>query len=133
MSEYQSLGHQKFRLRYHVIFSTKYRTKCLVGIEEELKEIMHSIAQETPAFKLLEIGVGKDHVHMVIQTKPTTSLHEIIKRIKQLSTWRVWENHSDHMKKFYWKKKKLWTKGYFIATLDEVSESKVLEYVKNQG
>lgn len=39
-----------------------------------------------------------------------------------------------YLKKFYWSnKKKLWSESYFITTIGNVSENKVLEYIKNQS
>ena len=44
------------------------------------------------------------------------------------------DNTCSWLKNFYWKKKrKLWTHGYFVSTLGQVSEEKVFNYIKNQG
>lgn len=39
MSKYVSPSHSKSRIRYHFVVSTKYRRKCFVGIEEEMKRV----------------------------------------------------------------------------------------------
>ena len=42
--------------------------------------------------------------------------------------------HNKYLKQFYWSgKHHLWTRGYFCSTIGEVSESKIKEYIKNQG
>lgn len=40
---------------------------------------------------------------------------------------------ADELSKFFWKKKIIWTKGYFASTLGCISEKTVIQYVKNQG
>ena len=39
MSRYQSLNHSKFRIKYHLIFSIKYRRSCFVGIEQSVEQV----------------------------------------------------------------------------------------------
>lgn len=50
--------------------------------------------------------------------------------MKQMTTKYIYDNCLEHIKKFYWKQKRiLWTHGYFVSTIGEVSE----KYNKNQG
>lgn len=133
MSEYESFNHQKYRLHYHLIFSTKYRQKCLVGLEDVLIDIIKQISRGSK-FKVIVAGVDKDHIHLVIGSSPAVSIDKIVRKIKQESTWQLWKVEESHLKKFYYgEKRRLWTRGYFVSTLGSVSEDKVLEYVKNQG
>lgn len=133
MSRYQSLGHAKTRIRYHLIFSTKYRAKCLEGIEDSIAAVIHSVAGDSD-FTVHGLGVDRDHIHLVVSFRPNWSISQIVRRIKQLSTVRLWETESEHLRKFYWgDKKRLWTGGYFVETIGAVSEDKILDYVRNQG
>ncbi|MGL4758302.1 MAG: transposase [Patescibacteria group bacterium] len=34
-----------------------------------------------------------DHIHILIDYEPTISIFEIVHRIKQLSTFRIWRKH----------------------------------------
>jgi putative transposase len=45
----------------------------------------------------------------------------------------LWEKHPEYLKKFYWKQHKVWTGGYFAATVGSVSEENVAKYIKDQG
>lgn len=124
---------RKTRLRYHVVFSTKYRKKCLKAIEQEVISSFKE-AEKTSAFRLLNIGVDEEHVHFLVKFKPHFSIEQIIRRMKQLSTKYLWDAQENHLRKFYWGKKQLlWTRGYFVSTIGEVSENKVMEYIENQG
>ena len=45
MSKYMSLSHSKSRIRYHFVVSTKYRRKCFVGIEDDVKHVSVRLLQ----------------------------------------------------------------------------------------
>lgn len=50
---YESIAHAKTRLRYHIIFSTKYRRKCLTQIRDSIFNSFQ-YAQERSHFKILK-------------------------------------------------------------------------------
>lgn len=129
---YDSLNHSKYHIRYHFIFSTKYRRKCLEGIENEVKDIFMDISKRCN-FRIMHIGIDKDHMHILIKSCPSISPLMIVKRLKQLSTKMIWDRFEEHLRKYYWKKRKIWTNGYFCSTIGEVSENKIIEYIENQG
>lgn len=135
MSKYVALSHSKSRIRYHFVVSTKYRRKCFVGIENDVKRVFDKAVEKCDRVKLLAVGVDKDHVHFIVQAKPSMSASQIVSRVKQLTTHLLWQEHEEVLSRFYWgnKKGKLWTNGYFCETVGNVSEDKMLEYVKNQG
>ena len=131
--KYNSSCHQKYRLRYHVIFSTKYRRRCLVGLEEDVR-LAFKYSESISDYKILYLGIDKDHVHMLLDFKPDLSVGQVIRRIKSITTNKLWQTSSDHLSLFFWKNKKiLWTGGYFVETVGQVSESNIEEYIKNQG
>ena len=127
MTEYESFNHQKYRLHYHLIFSTKYRKKCLIGLEDVLIDIIKQISKGSK-FRVIAAGVDRDHMYLVVGTSPAVSIDKIVRKIKQESTWRLWEEEESHLRRFYYgEKRRLWTRGYFVFTLGAVSEDKVLE------
>lgn len=130
--EYISLGHAKTHLRYHLIFSTKYRKKCLNQIHDDV--IMAFKKSELNShYKILAMELDKDHIHLLITFKPFLSISQVVKRLKQLTTKYLWEQHEEFLKIFYYKKKILWTHGYFCSTIGEVSETTIRKYIENQG
>lgn len=133
MSKYQTFGHAKTRIRYHLIFSTKYRTRCLEDISDAVKDVFTTV-EASSDFRLHAIGVDADHVHLVVSFRPNWSVAQIVRRLKQGSTHLLWETQEPHLRKFYWgAKKRLWTNGYFVETVGSVSEDKILDYVRDQG
>ena len=129
---FESIAHAKTRLRYHIIFSTKYRRKCL---EEVKSQVLASFeyAESKSDFKILIMNLEDDHIHFLLKFKPSLSITQVVSRMKQLSNWYLWENCESHFRKHFWKKNKIWTGGYFASTIGEVSEGKIVEYIKNQG
>lgn len=133
--DYRWDNHSKNRLRYHFVFSTKYRKKCLLGIEKEVYKVFREVTLRSD-FTIVEMGIDNgDHIHLIIKSKPSLSPEQIVRRLKQMTSHDLWEQYSDHFKKFYWKRnrKLLWASGYFVSTIGAVSDKVVLEYVRKQG
>lgn len=133
MANYESLHHAKCHLRYHIIFSTKYRRKCLDGIRDDVIKVMNDIAAHSD-FSILNIGIDGDHIHMLVKGQPSFAPYQIVRRLKQVSTRRLWSAHEAYLRKYYWGKKRvIWTHGYFCSTIGEASEETVKRYIDNQG
>ncbi len=132
MSKYDISGHAKTRIRYHIIFSTKFRKNCLNEIKDEVFNAF-KYAEERSDFKILMMNLENDHIHFLMKWKPSLSITQVVRRMKQLSSKYLWDNQETYLKKFYWGTKKIWTGGYFVSTLGEVSEEKIKEYIENQG
>lgn len=131
--EYKSIAHAKTSLRYHIILSTKYRKKALTGIENTVLDAFR-VAEEKSDFRIIEMNTDKDHIHLLVTFKPALSIEQVVRRMKQLTTHYIWEREEAHLRNFYWKNKRiLWTNGYFCSTIGEVSESRVIEYIRHQG
>ena len=63
MSKYDSLKHAKFRIRYHIILSTKYRRPLLTKVRDELLSYMR--AAENKDFVILEQEIDKRSYSLV--------------------------------------------------------------------
>ena len=97
---YERKKHRKFLLLYHVIFVCKYRRKALIGIEKELKDTILTIATKSN-FEIMEMETDKDHIHLLIKSEPKYSILSIIRRLKQETTYRLWEQKEFHLKQYY--------------------------------
>ena len=134
---YEHLNHEKFKLRYHIIFSTKYRKKLLKPIINDVKSYMKLAEkmQKKWSIEIMEIDIIKcDHIHLLIRATPTCRISDIIHKLKQVSTYYVWQNHHDYMSNWYWSgKHHLWTRGYFCSSIGNVSEKTLKQYIEKQG
>lgn len=132
MSKYDSLKHKKFKILYHIILSTKYRRKLLNPIRDEILSYMK--LAENRQFKIETQEIDKDHIHLLIKADPTIAPYEIVHRLKQYSTYHIWKNNHTYMSYWYWSGKHyLWTRGYFVSTIGNVSEKNLSQYIENQG
>ena len=131
-TEYLSLGHAKTHLHYHIIFSTKYRKKCLNPIRDSVIEAFKK-SEINSHYNILAIELDKDHIHLLITFKPFLSISQVVRRLKQLTTKYIWDQNEIFLRKFYHKNKILWTHRYFCSTIGEVSESTIRKYIENQG
>lgn len=128
-------NHYKGRLVYHIIFSTKFRRKCLIGIEDIVYDAF-KYCESKSHFSIHTMKCDKDHIHLLVEIKPTYSLGQTISRMKQMTTSYLYHNEISYAKlrQFYWGKRlKVWTHGYFASTIGEVSEKIVWQYIENQG
>lgn len=124
--DYEHYNHKKFKMHYHIIFSTKYRKKCLGQISEDIKNYMKRAESMQNKWKIeiMEIDSIKcDHIHFLISATPTCQISKIIHKLKQISTYDAWQNHNSYLSKYYWSGKHyLWTRGYFCTTIGNISD-----------
>lgn len=128
-------GRCKSHIRYHIIFVTKYRRKCLNEIREHVFDAFRYVEQVSH-LKIHNMNIDQDHVHLLVSFPVDYSISQTINRLKQVTTNYLYrlEETNIWLRKFYWKKKRmLWTRGYFVSTLGQVSENIVFNYIENQG
>ena len=127
-SDYRTTETTVYCCRYHVIFCPKYRRKVLInGIEERFKEIVLSM-QEEQNFKVMEMEVMPDHVHLLLDVDPTIGINVIVSRIKGKTAHILTREFPEIRRRI----PTLWTRSKFIATVGSVSLETVKEYIKSQ-
>lgn len=129
---YKTYGHAKTNLKYHIIFSTRYRRKCLNDIHDYVIDSF-KYAESISDFSILKLELDKDHIHFLLEFKPSLSIESVVNRLKSVSTNQLYKKCQPYLKKFYWNKNELWTRGYFCSTIGEVSQKTIEHYIENQG
>ncbi len=132
--DYISKGHSKFLIMVHLIFVCKYRKKLLVKLGEQIKLLMFDIAKEND-FKIIEIQVDQNHIHLLVSYNPTQSVLDIVRFLKQISTYRIWrqQNNYLYLQKHFWKEQTFWSDGYFACSIGNVSRDTIEKYIQSQG
>lgn len=131
--EYLSKNHSKFLLKYHIIFVCKYRRRLLYGkIDSTMKNILLDIANSSD-FKIEVMETDKDHIHLLVSSEPKLSPLQIVRKLKQESTVRIWKLYSEQLRKFFYREHTFWTDGYFVSSIGNVSQEKVKHYIEQQG
>ena len=120
-SNYLSTNRSKHYLKCHLIFVCKYRKELLQGpLEKTMKAVLPAIAHRSDfAIELFESD--RDHIHFLIRYIPRLSISSIVRRLKQVSTIAVWEEHSKLLAKHFWKERTFWSDGYFVCSIGEAA------------
>lgn len=130
MIRYWQGAHTKHRNMYHIVWIPKYRKKILSG---RVKERVESLIKEIAAmngWEIQELNVQINHVHLMIQLPPNISVSEAVNFLKGRTSKMVREELPE-IKKMLWGDN-FWAEGYFSATVGEVSEQEVRNYIQNQ-
>lgn len=133
MKKYKTYNHAKTKILYHIIFSTKYRRNLLEPIREKIFDTMKLAEKQNGKFNIETMEIDKNHIHYLIKIKPSETISNVIKCLKQFSTYYLWKTEHEYMSKFYRKKHYLWTRGYFVSTIGDCSEEILKKYIKKQG
>ena len=134
MSSYKSKNHSKFLLQFHLILACKYRKKLFEKdfINRKIIELCNVISCKHQ-IKINKIKSDKDHLHLIIETKPTDNLVSYVRVLKSYTTFHIWKFFPEYLSKHFWKEKTFWTDGYFISSVGNVSENILMNYIENQG
>ena len=131
--EYISKDHSKFLIKYHMIPVCKYRKKLLIGaVEYDMKQIMQKISNFS-YFDIEVMETDKDHIHMMICSEPKLSPLQIVRRLKQMSTTAIWKKHENYLRHIFYRENTFWTDGYFVSSVQNVSQETIKKYIENQG
>jgi putative transposase len=132
-TNYYRKNRRKYSLKAHIVLVTKYRKQLLKGIISE--DIKHQILDISNKYnyEIIAMETDKDHIHFLISYDTTDSIFEIVKRIKQETTYRLWQKHFLTLFKHYWKRKIFWSDGYFACSIGEVSSATIKRYIETQG
>ena len=113
---------------YNFYKDSKKQAKYLIdGVNVRLKELILEIANEND-FKVLEMEILPNHVHLLIDCNPKFGINECIKKIKGTTA-------SILRKEFPFLKSRiptLWTRSAFISTCGDVSLEIIKQYIENQ-
>ena len=95
----------------------------------DLVEIINKLC-EMKQVDLLDGKVCVDHIHMYVAIPPKLSVSEFMSYLKGKSTLMLFDRHPEV--KARKSDKHLWARGYYVATVGNVNESTIIEYIKNQ-
>lgn len=131
-SKYWSGAHTKHRMLYHIVWIPKYRKRILEGaVAQRIKELLIECA-EVNNWRIDELSIQRDHVHMLIQLRPDLSVSKVVQLFKGKSSYII-RKEFPRLAEFYWgKADSFWADGFFVETVGQVNESKIKEYIQNQ-
>ena len=113
------------KLTYHVVFSTKHRVK---SIREQIREPLYRFIGgviRNRAGHLIEIGGIEDHLHLLVNFSPASSVSSMVRDIKAHSA--RWANGLPETEK-----RLEWQRGYGAFTVSHSKIVSVRTYILNQ-
>lgn len=97
-----------------------------------LKKIIYEFCDQN-GWDVIACETDCDHSHLLISYDTTDSVAGIVKTLKQQTTYKLWIIFKGQLSCYYWKKKVLWSDGYFACSLGDASAKTVQRYIENQG
>lgn len=132
-NKYNHHNRRKYSLKVHIVLVTKYRKQLLKGsIADDIKQKLFDIAS-TCGYEIIAMETDKDHIHFLLSYDTTDRVCDIIKTVKQETTYYLWQKYNSFLLKQYWKKKIFWSDGYFACSIGEVSSATIQRYIESQG
>ena len=120
--------HLIYSCQYHVIFCPKYRRHVLVSpIDKRLKQLILE-KQNEYQYKIIEMEVMSDHVHLLIDCNPKLGIYSVINKIKGYSSRTLREEFPSLKSRI----PTLWTRSKFISSVGSVSLDVVKKYIEEQ-
>ena len=132
-NRYYRHNSRKYSLKVHIVLVTKYRKQLLQGsIADDVKQKILDIAN-TRGYEIIAMETDKDHIHFLLSYDATDRVCDIVKIVKQETTYYLWQKYNSVLSKQYWKKKIFWSDGYFACSIGEVSSATIQKYIESQG
>jgi putative transposase len=124
-------AHAVYDLKYHFVWTPKYRKKLLIGeVAEAVREIVQSVA-EAYGMEIDTMEVMEDHVHVFLSAPPRYSPARVMQIMKSISAREIFA-------RFPWLRRKLWGgefwgDGYFVRSIgDQVTSEIIRRYIRYQ-
>lgn len=115
----------------HLVWVPKYRKRVLKGaLAKRISELLYLCA-EVNGWKIEELNIQSDHVHMVIQFVPNISISKMVQLFKGKSSKIIRSEFSEFLEEFYWGDS-FWGDGYFAETVGTCNLETIKTYVRNQ-
>ena len=132
-NRYYRHNRRKYSLKVQIVLVTKYRKQLLQGsIADDVKQKILDIAN-TRGYEIIAMETDKDHIHFLLSYDATDRVCDIVKIVKQETTYYLWQKYNSVLSKQYWKKKIFWSDGYFAYSIGEVSSATIQKYIESQG
>ena len=125
------LRHSVYQHEYHIVFGTRKRRRFLKSyVKPEFSRVMIVLQKKYPTIRLVESNLNNDHVHLLMEIPPNTSVAIVVKKIK-------WATSIAFKKKFKFIREmylngSIWGVGYFSSTIG-LNESTISKYIEHQG
>ena len=97
------------------------------NVDNSLKQILQKICNNYN-YHIKALEVMPDHIHIFVDV-PQTVAPYVTRTLKSISAIELFKAYPQ-LKKFYAGCGALWSGGYFISTVERISEAAVVKYIE---
>lgn len=115
-------------IRYHFIFTSRYRRKIFLinEVEKRFTEILYKICEEKD-INIEKLECSEEYVYLYITGLPQHSPADIMNWIKSKSS-SILRREFIQLSSM----PSLWTRNYYVSTADTISNEIIMKYVNSQ-
>ena len=96
-NRYNRHNRRKYSLKLHIVLVTKYRKQLLRGsITDDVKQKIYDICNSKD-YEIIAMETDKDHIHFLISYDTTDRVCDIVKLIKQQTTYYLWQKYPNFL------------------------------------
>lgn len=126
----KSKGNTRSDVRYHFVWTPKYRKRVLEGKIAQRIEGMIRFACQLHEWEIHELAVQSDHIHLYVQVWPKDSPSSVMNIIKGGTAKKVQELFPE-LEEVYWGAS-FWADGYLVKSIGTINDKVITNYIKKQ-
>ena len=130
MKLYRRGSHTVFDLKYHLVWTTKYKKPVLIGrLGTRVRDLVREICA-THSIQIIRGHVSKDHIHLFISMPPQISISKIAQYLKGKTSRKLLQENPALNKQFWGQH--FWSRGYFAASSGAITDEMIVDYIEHQ-
>ena len=98
------------------------------NVDNSLKQILQKICNDYN-YHIKSLEVMPDDIHIFVDVTLTVAPCDVARTLKSISAIELFKAYPQ-LKKFYAGCGALWSGGYFISTVERISEAAVVKYIE---
>lgn len=99
-NRYNRHNRRKYSLKVHIVLVNKYRKLLQGSIADDVKQKILDIAN-TRGYEIIAMETDKDHIHFLLSYDATDRVCDIVKIVKQETTYYLWQKYNSVLSKQY--------------------------------
>ena len=130
MKLYRRGPHTVFDLKYHLVWTTKYKKPILTGkVGVRVRDLIREVCR-THEVQIIRGHVSKEHVHLFVSIPPQISVSKFAQYVKGKTSRKILQENPALNKKFWGQH--FWSRGYFATTSGAITDEVIMQYIENQ-
>ena len=126
------LNHSTYKLRYHIVWGTKYRRKWLKDyVVHDLRKIFFETVRKYPTLFIIKLATDEDHVHIQMEIAPNIAISDAVRVLKSDASRKIRKKYK-FIDRMHIEKDGIWSVGYFVSSVG-INEEQIRKYLDSQN